>query len=124
MSDRRERLKDILDGLLSETAAQWAGLVSRDGLCVMQSFKREFPVETFSAMTATVVGAAEIALADLGGGRTRRVIAETERVRLIAVGATADLLLVSLSPQEAGPDGFVARVEAAADRVRVTVAEG
>lgn len=74
-----------------------ATLMTRDGLCVVNRSTHQFSPETFSAMSATLMSAAETALYELGGGKRVRVIAETDRRKMIAVGASDEFLLVAMT---------------------------
>jgi predicted regulator of Ras-like GTPase activity (Roadblock/LC7/MglB family) len=80
--------------------------------------------ETFSAMTATVMGAAEIAIGELDGGRTHHLIATTDRIKLIIVGATRELLLVAATQADMPHDKLLPRLEAAAQNVALAVSGG
>lgn len=124
MMDRQHRLETLLEELCKEKGVLGAALVSRDGLAVRASGKLAIGRETFSAMTATFVGAAEIALAEMDGGKTLHIIATTDRVKLIAVGATRDLLLVACTEADAPHERFLPRLEAAAQNVALVVAGG
>lgn len=121
MKDRQEKLDALLEGLAGEAGVLGASLVSRDGLAVRTVGSVEMNRETFSAMTATLVGAAEIALAELDGGAPRSIVCSTPRVRLVLVGATHDLLLVAYADGNAALDALVPRVEAAAGSVAAIV---
>lgn len=96
--------------------------MSRDGLAVKTVGSVEMNRETFSAMSATLVGAAEIALAEVDGGKPRSIVCHTDRVRLVLVGATHDLLLVAYARSDAPLDALLPRVEAAAGNVAAIVA--
>lgn len=99
--DKQQRLQGTLGDLVAQAGVLGAALVSRDGIRVMDQWKKElWNKETFSAMSATLMGAAEIALAELGAVKTGRVIAETNKMKMLVVGATDDLLLVVLAEAE------------------------
>lgn len=115
-SSKHERLQAALDRLVGNQAIVGATLVSRDGIRVMDRWKREmWNRETFSAMSATLMGAAEIALSESGGARTRRVLAETAKHRMAVVGAGEELVLVALAETGLELDGFLSLVEGAAE---------
>lgn len=121
MMDRQERLVGLLHDLLKQPGVLGAALVSRDGLSVKTVGTVEMNRETFSAMSATLVGAAEIALAEIDGGKPRSIVCHADRVRLVLVGATHDLLLVAYAKQDASLDALVPRLEAAAGNVAAIV---
>lgn len=122
MSDRQSRLAELLQSLAKEHGVLGAALVSRDGLAVKTVGSVEMNRETFSAMSATLVGAAEIALAEVDGGKPRSIVCHTDRVRLVLVGATHDLLLVAYARADAPLETLLTRVEAAAGNVAAIVA--
>ena len=117
MRDRQERLEQLLNELSKQPGVMGAALVSRDGLSVRSTGKQELRRETFSAMSATVMGAAEIAFAELAPDRLRRLIAETDAGKLIIMGATPDLLLIVYAHADAAIADIVPRAEAAAASV-------
>lgn len=124
-SSKHERLQAALDRLVGSEAIVGATLVSRDGIRVMDRWKREmWNRETFSAMSATLMGAAEIALSESGGARTRRVLAETAKHRMAVVGAGEELVLVALAEVSLGLEGFLTLVEDAAEDVAGIVLGG
>lgn len=124
MSDKQTRLDGLLDALGKEPGVLGASLVSRDGLAVRSSGRLSLGRETFSAMTATFMGAAEIALAELDGGRTQHIVASTDRVKLVVLGATRDILLVVCTQADAPHEKLLPRLEAAAQNVALVVSGG
>jgi predicted regulator of Ras-like GTPase activity (Roadblock/LC7/MglB family) len=120
--DRQERLDQLLGELGKVHGVQGASLVSRDGLTVRSVGKHELSRETFSAMSATLMGAAEIALGELDATRARYVVAQTQRLRMIVLGATPDLLLVVLVSADVKLEDIVPRAESAAASVATLVA--
>ena len=124
MSDKQARLEGLLDQLAKEPGVLGAALVSRDGLAVRASGKLALSRETFSAMTATFMGAAEIAIAEIDGGRTQSIVASTERMKLIVLGSTRDLLLVVCTQNDVSHETLLPRLEAAAQNVAAVVSGG
>lgn len=122
--DAQRRLETLLDELSRERGVLGVSLVSRDGLPVRGAGKLEKSRETFSAMTATFMGAAEIAIGELNGGKTHHLIVVTDRLKLIVVGATRDLLLVAATEADTPHDKLLARLETAAQSVALAVSGG
>lgn len=120
----QQRLEALLEEIGHEKGVLGAALISRDGLAVRATGKLAQSRETFSAMTATVMGAAEIAIAELDGGKTHHLIATTDRLKLIIVGATRDLLLVAATQADAPHDKLLPRLESAAQNVALVVSGG
>ncbi|HEX2021151.1 MAG TPA: roadblock/LC7 domain-containing protein [Candidatus Thermoplasmatota archaeon] len=117
MMGMQQRMGEILEGLTKAPGVLGAAIISRDGLCVKSAGRPELSRETFSAMTATLMGAAEIALGELGGGRGRHIVASTESMRMALVGASRDLLLVACTQRDASIDDVLKRLEEAAASV-------
>lgn len=111
-------MRDALRQLMAESSMVGATLVSRDGICLINYEERIIAPETLSAMSAALVGAAETAFYHLGEGRSIRVTAETENSKLIAIGATEDVLLVVITNGTSPLDVVMPRVEQAAQKVR------
>jgi predicted regulator of Ras-like GTPase activity (Roadblock/LC7/MglB family) len=122
--DRQQRLDGLLNELTKEGGVLGIALVSRDGLAVGSSGKLSLSRETFSAMAATTMGAAEIAIAELDGGKAHHLIAVTDRVKLIILGVTRDLLLVACTQADASHDQLLPRLESAAQNVALVVSGG
>lgn len=118
MSNKQARLQARIRDLVANGGFLGAALVSRDGTRMMDHWKREmWNKETFAAMSATLMGAAEVALSELGGVRTQRVIAETNKMKLVVVGASDELVLVALGEADLSLDKFLPLAEAAANDV-------
>lgn len=103
MGNRQQQIEQRLESILDEREGLLGmALVSRDGIPVLSRFTRQFDQKAFSilvesAMVATLTGAAEEAMDELEGGPVRRVSVETDELRMVVVGANADLLLVAMS---------------------------
>lgn len=123
MDDRQQKVKQRLDELAAQPGIVGAALVSRDGLPVLDASKRPINTETFSAMSATVMGAAEAALSELAENRVVRIVADADRMRLVLVGVTDEFLLVTIAEQNADLSALVKKVEKAASDVSKAVSE-
>ena len=124
MDDRQQKVKQRLDELAGQPGLLGAALVSRDGLPVLDSSRRPLNSETFSAMSATVMGAAEAALSELSENRVARVIADADRMRLVLVGVTDEFLLVAIAEGESELQGVIKRVEKASQDIAKAITDG
>lgn len=102
MTDTIELIDKLLSDLKKSGGVEACAAVSRDGLLIKSSMQKEQFAESFAAMSATMLGAAETASTELGKGVPNRVIVESSEGRLIAVGAGPNALLVVIVSPEAG----------------------
>lgn len=116
-SDKQERLRETLEKLSAEPGVAGALLVSRDGFCILNACPALPAPETFAAMTATLLGAAEASFGEAGGGPARKAIVEGESNRIVAVGVNEEYILVALTELALPADRAAARVEDAASQV-------
>lgn len=102
MGKIQEQLQETLDALTAEEGVLGSALISRDGIPVASAFSPTLEEMPFSilvegAMTATLMGAAEVAMEEVDAGRTHHVTVETDKVRMVLMGAPEDLILVTLA---------------------------
>lgn len=122
MGEIQDRLQETIDGLIGHDGIIGAALVSRDGIPVGSAFtpaleEMPFSILVEGAMTATLMGAAEVAMQEVEAGQTRRVIVETDEFKMVLVGAGDDLLLVTLAEAARPLEGVLSRVEEAVGSV-------
>jgi predicted regulator of Ras-like GTPase activity (Roadblock/LC7/MglB family) len=98
MSDAaRGQAEAALDALVKQ-GLLGAGLVGRDGLPLILRFPHSVQHETFSAMTAALLGASEAALQEMAESAPATVTVETARLRLAVAGIDDSHLLVVAAP--------------------------
>ena len=93
---KKDRLLGILKSLSSIGDIDGSAIVTRDGLLIASDLPRDLDAETFAAMSATMLGAAETAVGELKKGSVERVIAEGKETKLITKGAGPSAVLVSM----------------------------
>ncbi|MCL7411036.1 MAG: roadblock/LC7 domain-containing protein [Methanosarcinaceae archaeon] len=120
MTDTINMLNKILDDTKKVGGVESAVIVSRDGLLITSNFPSSDSTraETFAAMSATMLGAAETATTELGKGTPDRVIVESEHGKLIATGAGPKALLVVLTKLDAGLGLILVELEKAAEKIK------
>ncbi len=118
MSEKLDFLDKILSDLLKAGGIEACAVASRDGLLIRSNMPKEKHAETFAAMSATMLGAAETATMELGKGLPERVIVESERGRLIAVGAGSKALLIILTNTGAGLGLVLVELDKAAEQIK------
>lgn len=96
MVTKKDTLSQLLAKLRDVGDIDGAIIATKDGLLVASCMPEDVGAETFAAMSATMFGAAETAIAELGRGPTRRVISEADDCTLVAVDAGPKATLVAL----------------------------
>ncbi len=117
MATVKEMLEKVLDGLRSVGDIEASAIVSRDGLLMASDMAPGINADTFAAMSATMLGAAETAAAELGRGLPDRIIVESEETKLIAIGTGPKALLVVMTSPEAGLGLILIELAKAADKI-------
>jgi predicted regulator of Ras-like GTPase activity (Roadblock/LC7/MglB family) len=117
VSDARDQAQAVLDDLLAK-GALGAGLVGRDGLPILLRFPRPVQEETFSAMSAALLGAAEAALLELAEQASAVATVEAGKVRLSVSGLDDTHLLVVAAPTTLEAAKLSAAVDAGRAQLR------
>ncbi|HJH28800.1 MAG TPA: roadblock/LC7 domain-containing protein [Methanosarcinaceae archaeon] len=110
-------LKKILLDLKQMGGITASSIASRDGLVVVSDMESESHAETFAAMSATMLGAAESATTELGKGIPDRVIVESDHGKLIAMGAGPKALIVILTEPDAGLGLILVELEKSVNKI-------
>ena len=118
MPDIIDILDEILENLRKTGGVEACAAVSRDGLLIRGIIQKQQFAESFAAMAATMLGAAETATIELGKGVPNRVIVESDQGKLIAVGAGPKALLVVLVDSNTGLGLILLELEKAALKVK------
>ncbi|MBU2561177.1 MAG: roadblock/LC7 domain-containing protein [Nanoarchaeota archaeon] len=91
---KKERLGEILKKLRSSGDIEGAAVVTRDGLLIASELAGSIDGDILAAMTATMTGAAETAIAELKKGDPERIIVESPKAKVISIGAGGTAILV------------------------------
>jgi len=93
---KQERLEEVLQDLDRMSNIEGSAIVSRDGLVIVSHLPTRVVRESFSAMSATMLGAGETAMMELARDPPERVMVETKTTRMVVIGASPETLLVVL----------------------------
>jgi predicted regulator of Ras-like GTPase activity (Roadblock/LC7/MglB family) len=118
MTDAVEIVDKILADLNKVRGVEACAVASRDGLLIRAFLQEAQSSESFAAMSAIMFGAVETAATVLGKGIPRRVIVESDRGRLIAVGAGLKALLIVLVSLDTGLGLILLELEKAAIKLK------
>src|SRR5659263_201829 len=97
-----EMLEKVLKDINMIGGVETSAVASRDGLLICSTISKKQHAETFVAMSATMVGAAETATMELGKGIPDRIIVESGNGRIIGTGAGPKALLLVMTRPDAG----------------------
>jgi len=111
-------LEKVLTDLRRTGDIEASAIVSRDGLLMASDIPESVHAETFAAMSATMLGAAETAVAELKKGIPDRLIIESKEGKVITIGAGPKVLLVVLTAPEAGLGLILVEMERATDKLK------
>jgi len=95
MPSKIETLLEILRKLTEVGDVEGSAIVTRTGLLIASNLPEDINAETFAAMSATVIGAADTAISELREDNTGRVIIEGKEIKLIMMNAGSNTILVS-----------------------------
>jgi predicted regulator of Ras-like GTPase activity (Roadblock/LC7/MglB family) len=111
-------LGKILDELKFLGGIEASVVASRDGLLIYSNTALKEHAETFAAMSATMLGAAETATTEIRKGIPERIIVESVKGKIIATGAGPKALLVVLTEPDASLGLILIEVVKASDKIR------
>lgn len=118
MPDTIDMVDKILNDLKRVGGVEACAAASRDGLLIRGLLQKEQFAESIAAMSATMLGAAETASIEFGKGIPHRIIVESEKGRLIAVGAGPKALLVVIVNTDTGLGLILLELEKAAAKLK------
>jgi hypothetical protein len=123
MSDLAKKLQIVLDDLKQVGSVEAVGIVSRDGLLIQVDIPSKPHAEAFGAMAATMLGAAETAMAEIGAELPNRVIVESKRGLLIVTGAGSRAILVVLTKNDETMGLILVEIGKAVKRIKKLLGE-
>ncbi|HUL62304.1 MAG TPA: roadblock/LC7 domain-containing protein [Methanocella sp.] len=93
-------------------------IVSRDGVLVAADMPPGVHAETFAAMAAIMLGAAETAALEIEMAMPDRLIVETDEGKLLVAGAGERMMLVALADAKAGLSHVIVEMNRAVARIK------
>ncbi len=113
---KKELLSEILEELEETFEIKASAIVTRSGLPICADIPQDINAETFAAMAATILGAAETATSEIGAELPERIIVETGEYRIITEGAGEKAFLVCMT-SETDVRSLLAGLDKAAEKV-------
>lgn len=111
-------LEKILKDINNIGGVEASAVASRDGLLICSNMPKKHQAETFIAMAATMVGAAETVTAELGKGIPDRIIVESRNGGIISIGAGPKALLLVTTDPNAGLGLVLSEMTKASEQVK------
>jgi len=118
MTTTTNTLQEIITDLKNLGGIEACIIASRDGLIMSSDMPDGIMAETFAAMSATMLGAAETATTELDKGLPGRIIVESQTGKLICMGAGPKALLVVMANPDASLGLILVEVEKAAVKIK------
>lgn len=112
-----EELKSVLELLNNTGGIEQSAVASRDGLLIYSTIPNK-PAETFVAMAATMVGAAEAAASELGKGIPERVIMYLKHGTIIGTGAGDKAFLLIVTKNNGNIDTIIEEIAKASEKIK------
>ena len=106
MAEVKEQIEAVLAELKSSGDVEASAVIRRDGLMVASDLPAKIEPGTIASMAASLVGTAETTSSELKRGVFQEIIIDSEKGKIVAIGAGKLALLVSLVKKE-GNLGFV-----------------
>ena len=117
MAALSEKLEEVLSDLKKVDGIESAAIATRDGLLIASNTFTGTHPETFAAMSATILGAAETATSSFDNGSVNRVIVESEDCRMVTIGSGPKSLVVVLTSINSGLGLILVELEKGARRI-------
>ncbi len=92
-----EMLERLLKDIDKIGGIDASAIASRDGLLIISTLPQQNIAETMVAMSATMIGAAEVAAVELGKDIPDRVIVESKNGKIIGTGAGEKAILLVMT---------------------------
>ncbi|MDW7727738.1 MAG: roadblock/LC7 domain-containing protein [Candidatus Methanoperedens sp.] len=118
MIETIELIGNILADLKKVRGVEACAAVTREGLLISAIMQNKRFAESFTAMSATMFGAAETVITELNKGLPDRVIVDSRHGRIIAVGAGPKALIVVLFNSDAGLGLVLIELEKSAEKLK------
>ena len=98
---KKEKLDDVLTGLLRVGQIKACGIVSKEGLLISSRTPPDVDSRIFSALRSTIMGAAEAASGQMTTGTVSQISVKTEKGTIVLIPAGIKAILTVLTEPEA-----------------------
>ncbi len=98
---KKEKLDDVLAGLIKVGQIKACGIVSKEGLLINSITPPDVDARIFSALCSTIMGAAEAASGQMTTGAVSQISVKTEKGTIVLIPAGIKAILTVLTDPEA-----------------------
>ena len=98
---KKEKLDDVLTGLMQVGQIKACGVVSKEGLLINSRTPPDVDARIFSALCSTIMGAAEAASGQMTTGNVSQISVKTEKGTIVLLPAGLKAILTVLTEPEA-----------------------
>ena len=98
---KKEKLDDVLTGLMQVGQIKACGIVSKEGLLINSRTPPDVDARIFSALCSTIMGAAEAASGQMTTGTVAQISVKTEKGTIVLIPAGLKAILTLLTDPEA-----------------------
>jgi len=123
MAEVKEQIELILADLRKAGDIEASAVVRRDGLMISSDLPARVESRTVAAMTAALVGTAETFSGELKRGTFQEVMVDSEKGKIVAIGAGRLAILVCLMRQEGNLGYVLLSMERAAKAIESVLSE-
>lgn len=118
MKDKERALRRILTQLDSAVPVEASMIVTRDGIVLAHDLPRGQDTETFAAMSATMLGAAETAAGQLKKDVPTHVMVGMDKGLMVCVGAGNIAFIVATADQQIKTGLLLVQMREASEKVK------
>jgi len=118
-----EMIEAILNEVNKTGGIEASAIASRYGLLIFSTLTERCLSETFVAMSATIMGAAETAATELGMGIPDKIIIESKKGKIIGTGAGPKALLFVMTRPDANLGLVLIEMKEASERIKQVLGE-
>lgn len=115
-----EGLAEVLGGLNRDSNIEQSAIITRDGL-LLKIMPENTIMANFAATVATVLGAAEAALAEIGRGIPNRIIVETGNCKIIVMGSGPKTLITTVIKSDARIELILKEMEKVVEKIKISL---
>lgn len=114
---KKEKLDDVLTGLMQVGQIKASGIVSKEGLLINSRTPPDVDARIFSALCSTIMGAAEAASGQMNTGFVNEISVKTEKGTIVLMPAGDKAILTALTETEAQLGLILFEMESRANQV-------